>query len=166
MWAAASDTVDMHIVDGSNDMQETVLPDRLRVVCFHREKAKKKKKGKQYWSQQPSEAKVKDEQIKPLFDSIEREEHTDKKNLIKLFFYLGQHPFTEVSMMRWEQLSEDNGQWWWNMEEGFHKVKDLKHTVYLHPVVMNIINRQKGKDDTHVFNKEDLDNDFSWDHNT
>ena len=22
------------------------------------------------------------------------------------------------------------------------------------------------KDDTHVFNKEDLDNDFSWDHNT
>jgi integrase len=111
---------------------------------------KKKKKKAKYWTQQPSEAKVKDEQIRPLFDAIELEEHSDKKNLIKLFFYLGQHPFTEISMMRWEQLSEDDGQWWWNMEEGFHKT-GYKHSVPLHPTVMKIIDAQRGKDETYIF---------------
>ena len=111
---------------------------------------KKKKKGKLYWTQQPSKAKVKDEQIKTLFDAIEKEQHTDKKNLIKLFFYLGQHPFTEICMMRWEQLQEEDGQWWWVMEEGFHKT-GTKHTVPLHPTVMKIIDAQRGKDETYVF---------------
>lgn len=111
---------------------------------------KQKKKKTKYWTQQPSEAKVKDEQIRPLFDAIELEEHSDKKNLIKLFFYLGQHPFEEICKMRWEQISEDNGQWWWVMEEGFHKT-GYEHSVPLHPTVMKIIEAQRGKDKTYVF---------------
>ena len=101
-------------------------------------------------------------QIKPLMEAIYKEENKEKSDLLKLFFILGQHPYTEICKMRWEQIQDDPeypNTKWWVMEEGFHKVKDLKHTVYLHPVVMNIINRQKGKDDTHVFtSKYNLDN--------
>ena len=107
-------------------------------------------KAKGFWKPKPSEAKVNDDQIKPLFDAIETLDHPDKQNLIKLFFYLGQHPFSELCNMRWDQIVEIDGQNWWMMEEGFHKT-DFKHSVPLHPTVMKIIDAQKGKDDHHIF---------------
>ena len=97
-------------------------------------------------------------QIRPLMDSIEREQHEDKKDLLKLFFYLGQHPYTEICLMRWNQIQDDPeypNTKWWVMEQGFHKVKKLKHSVYLHPEVLKIIEKQKGKDDTYVFVSRD-----------
>jgi hypothetical protein len=97
-------------------------------------------------------------QIRPLMDSIELEQHEDKKDLLKLFFYLGQHPYTEICLMRWDQIQNDPeypDTKWWVMEEGFHKVKKLRHSVYLHPDVLDIINKQKGKDDTFVFTSRD-----------
>jgi integrase len=107
-------------------------------------------KAKGFWKPRPSEAKVKDEQIKPMFEAIDNLQNTDKKNLIKLFFYLGQHPFTEICEMRWDQISKVDNQYWWNMEEGFHKT-EFAHSVPLHPTVMKIINAQKGKDAKYVF---------------
>ena len=106
------------------------------------------------FKKRPSNRKIEKFQIKPLLDAIESVSHIDKKNLLKLFFYLGQHPYSEICLMRWDQIVEDDeykGTYWWHMEEGFHKVKDSKHTVYLHPQVMEIINAQKGKDDVYVF---------------
>ena len=97
-------------------------------------------------------------QIRPLMNSIDLEQHEDKKDLLKLFFYLGQHPYTEICLMRWDQIQTDKefpDTKWWVMEEGFHKVKNLKHSVYLHPTVLEIINKQKGKDDTYVFTSGD-----------
>jgi len=107
-------------------------------------------KAKGFWKARPSEAKVQDEQIKPLFKAIDNLQNTDKKNLIKLFFYLGQHPFTEICEMRWDQISKVDDQYWWNMEEGFHKTA-FTHTVPLHPKVMEIIDAQKSKDEKYVF---------------
>ena len=81
-------------------------------------------------------------------EAIYKEENKEKSDLLKLFFILGQHPYTEICKMRWEQIQDDPeypNTKWWVMEEWFHKVKDLKHTVYLHPIVMTIINRQKAK---------------------
>lgn len=108
------------------------------------------RKGVIFWSKESSDAKVKDEQIKPLFDAIATLGHKEKADLIKLFFYLGQHPFTEICYMRWDQLVKEDGYWWWKMEKGFHK-ESLEHTVPLHPTVMKIINKQKGKDKKFVF---------------
>ena len=104
-----------------------------------------------------SDRKIEKYQIKPLFESIEQEAHEDKKDLLKLFFYLGQHPFTEICLMRWNQIQDDKeypNTKWWVMEEGFHKVKNIKHSVYLHPEVLKIIEKQRGKDDTHIFTSE------------
>lgn len=107
-------------------------------------------KGEPFWTKKPSAAIVKDEQIKPLFDAIATTSHKDKSDLIKLFFYLGQHPYKEICCMRWDQIKEEDGYWWWKMERGFHK-ESLEHTVPLHPTVMKIINKQKGKDEKFVF---------------
>jgi len=52
--------------------------------------------------------------------------------------------------MRWDQLQEIDGQIWWIMETGFHKVKK-SHQVPLHATVMDIINKYKGSDDVYVF---------------
>ena len=52
--------------------------------------------------------------------------------------------------MRWDQLENIDDQWWWIMEEGFHKT-GYEHQVPLHPKVWKIIEEQKGKDNKYVF---------------
>ena len=107
-------------------------------------------KKNKFWAKKPSKAKVQDHQIKPLFDAIATLGHKEKADLIRLFFYLGQHPFTEICYMRWDQITQEDGYWWWNMEEDFHKNENT-HSVPLHPTVMKIINNYKGLDDRFVF---------------
>ena len=80
-------------------------------------------------------------------DSLHREDFID---LMYMFLYTGQHPYSEVCQMRWDQLKEVEGQWWWIMEEGFHKTKGY-HSIPLHPMVMDIINKYKDLDPVHVF---------------
>lgn len=113
------------------------------------------------FSKNPSIRKIEKYQIKPLMEAIYNEKNKDKSDLLKLFFLLGQHPYTEICQMRWDQIQDDSeypNTKWWVMEEGFHKVKSLRHTVYLNHVAMKIINRQKGKHDTYVFtSKSNLD---------
>jgi len=107
---------------------------------------------------EPSTRLIEKFQIKPLMDSIELVIHDDKKDLLKLFFYLGQHPYTEICLMRWDQIKNDKeypDTKWWLMEKGFHKVKKIEHSVYLHPKVLEIIERQRGKDDTYIFTSKD-----------
>ena len=52
--------------------------------------------------------------------------------------------------MRWDQIVKIDDQYWWMMEEGFHKVQ-TKHSLPLHPVTMKIIDKYKGNDDVYVF---------------
>ena len=80
-------------------------------------------------------------------DSLHRSDYTD---LMYMYLYTGQHPYSEVCQMRWDQLKEVEGQWWWIMEEGFHKTAST-HAFPLHPMVMDIINKYKGLDEVHVF---------------
>jgi len=128
----------------ANDRRCAFLEDRRNPASFKIDGFKKI----------PSDRKIERFQIKPLMEAIESETHKDKRDLLKLFFYLGQHPYSEICEMRWDQIKEDKeypGTFWWNMEEGFHKVKDSKHSVYLHPEVLEIINSKKGLSETHVF---------------
>ena len=85
-----------------------------------------------------------------FFDIVNTCKREDIRDLFYMFLYLGQHPFSEIARMRWDQLEEIDGQWWWFMEEGFHKTSK-RHTIPLHPMVMDIINKYKEFDETYVF---------------
>jgi len=100
------------------------------------------------------------EDIPEFFNIVETSHRSDLKDFFYLALYLGQHPFGEIAKMRWDQLQEIDGQTWWIMETGFHKVKK-SHQVPLHATVMEIINKYKGSDDVYVFpntfnNKKEL----------
>jgi len=77
----------------------------------------------------------------------------DQQNeaIMKLCLMLGQHPISEICNMRWDQIvRDDNDDYWWEMEPGFHKV-GKRHYVYLHPEAISLINNQKGNDNFYVF---------------
>ena len=106
-------------------------------------------------TKQPSDKLLERHEFQKYLDLTELANNQDKKDLLKLFFYLGQHPYSEICKMRWDQIKPDttiegNPMFWW-MEKGFHKNKKQTHTVYLHPKVMEIIERHRGQDDTYVF---------------
>ena len=90
------------------------------------------------------------ENIPEFFDIVATAHRSDLRDFFHLSLYLGQHPFGEIAKMRWDQLQEIDGQIWWIMETGFHKVKK-SHQVPLHATVMEIINKYKGSDDVYVF---------------
>ena len=85
-----------------------------------------------------------------FFEAVNSLHRQDYKDLMYMFLYTGQHPYSEVCQMRWDQLKEVEGQWWWIMEEGFHKTSST-HAFPLHPMAMEIINKYKGFDDVYVF---------------
>lgn len=85
-----------------------------------------------------------------FFEAINSLHRSDFKDLFYMFLYTGQHPYSEVAKMRWNQIKKVDDQYWWIMEEGFHKVQ-TKHSFPLHPMVMDIINKYKGNDDEYVF---------------
>ena len=103
------------------------------------------------WKKTASNRVVETEQIKPLWEAIEQIKKDDIRDLIKLFFYLGQHPYSEICNMKWEQISKVDDWYWWTMEEGFHKDKRIKHSVPLHPKVYELIEARKGMHETYVF---------------
>ena len=90
------------------------------------------------------------DEIPEFFNIVATAHRPDLKDFFHLSLYLGQHPFGEIAKMRWDQLQEIDGQIWWIMEIGFHKVKK-SHQVPLHATVMEIINKYKGLDDVYVF---------------
>ena len=85
-----------------------------------------------------------------FFEAIDSLHRSDFRDLFYMFLYTGQHPYSEVAKMRWNQIQKVDNQYWWIMEEGFHKV-ETKHSFPLHPMVMDIINKYKGNDDEYVF---------------
>tara|TARA_R100000654_G_scaffold22488_1_gene44783 strand:- start:299 stop:1561 length:1263 start_codon:yes stop_codon:yes gene_type:complete len=85
-----------------------------------------------------------------FFEAVNSLHRSDFKDLLYMFLFTGQHPYSEVCMMRWDQIKEIDGQYWWLMEEGFHKTQ-YAHSFPLHPMVMDIINKYKGSDETYVF---------------
>ena len=92
----------------ANDRRCAFLEDRRNPASFKIDGFKKI----------PSDRKIERFQIKPLMEAIESETHKDKRDLLKLFFYLGQHPYSEICEMRWDQIKEDKeypGTFWWNM---------------------------------------------------
>jgi len=90
------------------------------------------------------------EDYEQFFNVINTVPRSDFKDLIYMFLFTGQHPYSEVAQMRWDQLKEVEGQMWWMMEEGFHKT-ETTHSFPLHPMAMDIINKYKGCDDEYVF---------------
>ncbi|MBT3954252.1 MAG: hypothetical protein HOF37_10130 [Rhodobacterales bacterium] len=85
-----------------------------------------------------------------FFEALDSLHRSDFKDLLYMFLFTGQHPYSEVCKMRWDQIVKIDDQYWWMMEEGFHKVQ-TKHSLPLHPVTMKIIDKYKGNDDVYVF---------------
>ena len=88
--------------------------------------------------------------IPEFFDIVATCHRSDLRDFFHLALYLGQHPFGEIAKMRWDQLQEVDGQLWWIMEKGFHKV-NRSHQIPLHATAMDIINKWKGSHDVYVF---------------
>ena len=88
--------------------------------------------------------------ILEFFDIVATCHRSDLRDFFHLALYLGQHPFGEIAKMRWDQLQEVDGQLWWIMEKGFHKV-NRSHQIPLHATAMDIINKWKGSHDVYVF---------------
>jgi len=85
-----------------------------------------------------------------FFETVNGVSRSDFRDLFYMFLYTGQHPYSEVCKMRWEQIKKVDNQYWWFMEKGFHK-SDEAHQFPLHPMAMDIINKYKGNDDIYVF---------------
>tara|TARA_B100000780_G_scaffold269925_1_gene229212 strand:- start:1 stop:1239 length:1239 start_codon:yes stop_codon:yes gene_type:complete len=90
------------------------------------------------------------EEYVEFFKAIDSIPRSDFRDLLYMFLFTGQHPYSEVAQMRWDQLKEVEGQMWWIMEEGFHKTGSM-HSFPLHPMAMDIINKYKDSDEVYVF---------------
>lgn len=90
------------------------------------------------------------EEYTEFFKTVNKIHRSDFRDLLYLFLILGQHPFAEICKMRWDQIVEFDGNTWWKMEEGFHKVDNV-HTVPLPKIALDIINRYKGNHEEYVF---------------
>lgn len=107
------------------------------------------------FSKKASDKRIPKEYYPQFFEAVNSLHRSDFKDLLYMFLFTGQHPYSEVCKMRWDQIKKIDNQYWWFMEEGFHKV-DKEHTFPLHPMVMDIINKYQGNDDVYVF-KNNLD---------
>ena len=85
-----------------------------------------------------------------FIEAINTVNRSDFRDLLYMFLFTGQHPYSEVAKMRWEQIQEIDGQYWWFMEKGFHKTGET-HQFPLHKMAMNIIYKYKDNDDVYVF---------------
>lgn len=102
------------------------------------------------WKKEPSEKKLNVSDYPQFFEAIESLSRSDFRDFFKMALFTGQHPYSEIAKMRWDQIQEIEGQTWWIMEKGFHKV-DKPHQFPLHKMTLDIINKYKGNDDVFVF---------------
>lgn len=102
------------------------------------------------FTKKPSDKHIPVKEYPQFFEAVNSLHRSDFKDLFYMFLYTGQHPYSEVAKMRWNQIKKVDDQYWWIMEEGFHKVQ-TSHSFPLHPMVMDIINKYKGNDDVYVF---------------
>ena len=102
------------------------------------------------WKKEPSEKKLEVKDFPEFFEAIESLPRSDFRDFFKMALFTGQHPYSEIAKMRWDQIQEIEGQTWWIMEKGFHKV-DKPHQFPLHKMTLDIINKYKGNDDVFVF---------------
>ena len=102
------------------------------------------------WKKEPSEVSLDVEEYTQFFETVNTIQRSDFRDLLYMFLFTGQHPYSEVAKMKWEQIQEIDGHYWWFMEKGFHKTAKA-HQFPLHPMAMDIINKYKGSDDIYVF---------------
>ena len=102
------------------------------------------------WKKEPSKVVLHEEDYKEFFETVNTIDRSDFRDLLYMFLFTGQHPYSEVAKMRWNQIKKINGQYWWFMEKGFHKTAK-EHQLPLHKMAMNIINKYKDNDDVYVF---------------
>ncbi|MDB4135082.1 hypothetical protein N9731_00170 [Gammaproteobacteria bacterium] len=102
------------------------------------------------WKKEPSSVVLHEEDYKEFFETVNTIDRSDFRDLLYMFLFTGQHPYSEVAKMRWNQIKKINGQYWWFMEKGFHKTAK-EHQFPLHKMAMNIINKYKDNDDVYVF---------------
>lgn len=102
------------------------------------------------WKKEPSSVVLHKEDYKEFFETVNTIDRSDFRDLLYMFLFTGQHPYSEVAKMRWNQIKKIDGQYWWFMEKGFHKTAK-PHQFPLHKMVMNIINKYKDNDDVYVF---------------
>lgn len=103
------------------------------------------------WKKEASSVVLHKEDYKEFFETVNTIDRSDFRDLLYMFLFTGQHPYSEVAKMRWNQIKKINGQYWWFMEQGFHKTAK-PHQFPLHKMAMNIINKYKGNDHVYVFN--------------
>ena len=102
------------------------------------------------WKKEPSVVTLDKEDYKEFFETVGSIGRADFTDLLYMFLFTGQHPYSEVAKMRWDQIKKINGQYWWFMEKGFHKTAK-PHQFPLHKMAMKIINKYKDNDDVYVF---------------
>ena len=102
------------------------------------------------WKKEPSEKFIEAKDFPEFFKVVDSIGRSDFRDIIKMSLFTGQHPYAEIAKMRWDQIQEVEGQTWWIMEKGFHKI-DKPHQFPLHKMMLDIINKYKGNDDVYVF---------------
>ena len=102
------------------------------------------------WKKEPSEKFIEVDDFPKFFEVVDSISRSDFRDIIKMSLFTGQHPYAEIAKMRWDQIQEVEGQTWWIMEKGFHKI-DKPHQFPLHKMMLDIINKYKGNDDVYVF---------------
>jgi integrase len=102
------------------------------------------------WKKEPSEKFIEVNDFPEFFKVVDSIGRSDFRDIIKMSLFTGQHPYAEIAKMRWDQIQEVEGQTWWIMEKGFHKI-DKPHQFPLHKMMLDIINKYKGNDDVYVF---------------
>ena len=102
------------------------------------------------WKKKPSVVTLDQDDYKEFFETVNSISREDFRDLLYMFLFTGQHPYSEVAKMRWDQIRMIDGQYWWFMEEGFHKTATA-HQFPLHKMAMKIINKYKDNDDVYVF---------------
>ena len=102
------------------------------------------------WKKEPSEKFIEAKDFPEFFEVVDSIGRSDFRDIIKMSLFTGQHPYAEIAKMRWDQIQEVEGQTWWIMEKGFHKI-DKPHQFPLHKMMLDIINKYKGNDDVYVF---------------
>ena len=102
------------------------------------------------WKKEPSEKFIEAKDFPEFFKVVDSIGRSDFRDIIKMSLFTGQHPYAEIAKMRWDQIQEVEGQTWWIMEKGFHKI-DKPHQFPLHKMMLDIINKYKWNDDVYVF---------------
>ena len=83
------------------------------------------------WKKEPSEKFIEAKDFPEFFKVVDSIGRSDFRDIIKMSLFTGQHPYAEIAKMRWDQIQEVEGQTWWIMEKGFHKI-DKPHNIIFH----------------------------------